>query len=189
MANLSLKGKNRSFNTPVPKIMDGDASKENWRDKEVQEDIKKRNLFELFPRHFIEQSQVEMIDYLLDQFNEPTYDRSIIVTRWIQVAELKTGSGIIMAPNGDFDGKFGGKHGQALEEKKWPSKISVVLSVGKNVTEKPERGDIVRFFPWSAQEIPFGIHHVVVINESHLQTCAGHYKKPEKIAAKKKVSK
>jgi len=131
----------------------------------------------LFPNVFIDQSQVDVIDYLLARFNEPTYDRSIIVTRWIQVAELKSDSGIIIAPNGDFDGKYGSKHGQALEEKKWPSKIAVVLSVGKNVTEKPQRGDIVRFFPWSAQEIPFGIHHVVVINEAHLQSCPGHYKK------------
>lgn len=178
MANLLLKGKSRSKNTRVPKKMDGDASKENWRDKEVREDIEKRKLFELFPGNFIEPSEVDKINLLMDKFHEPTYARSIILTGYIKIAELKSASGIILKSEGDFDGQFAGKHGQELPEQKHPSKIAIVLSVGPAVEDKSiKRGDIVRFWPLSAMEIRFDIHHVVQINESHLQTLAGHYKR------------
>lgn len=175
MANLLLKGKSRSKNTRIPKNMDGDASKQNWRDREVQEDIEKRKLFELFDGNYIEPSEVDKINFLLDKFHEPTFERSVILTGYIKIAELKSASGIILKSEGDFDGQFAGKHGSELPEQKHPSKIAVVLSVGPDVNSDLKRGDIVRFWPLSAMEIKFNIYHVVQINESHLQTLAGHY--------------
>lgn len=163
----------------VNPFQDGDANKINWKDHEHQADAAKRSLTELFPGIFIDKGEVDMINFMLANFREKVMYKRIMLTRPINIAEMKTASGLIVNSN-EYDNKFNAKHDKEMPPHLRPSAIAIVLGVGAGNQDDLQRGDIVRFNPIDQKSIMFIRHMAYIVHEYDIQTSPGNVFGPKK---------
>lgn len=165
----------------VNPFQDGDANKINWKDHEYQQDAAARDLTELFPGIFIDQGEVDMINFLIANYNGKPVYKKVMITRAINIAEMKTASGLVVDSQ-EFEGKYDGKHGEEVREYLKDSLIAIVLTVGAGNQDSLQRGDIVRFCPISQKTINIVNHQARIIHESDIQTIEGNIFGPKQDA-------
>src|SRR6187431_1574278 len=128
----------------VNPFQDGDAAKINWKDHESQVDAAARNLTELFPGTFIDQGEVDMINFLLANSPRKIAYKNLLLTRPINISEMKTASGLVVG-SAEFSGKYNGKHDKEMPQHLQDSLIAVVLSVGADNQDHLQRADVIRY--------------------------------------------